>query len=113
MKTININHRAERLHHKLHRHAKHHVHRLRGESDAYKKVFSFMFAFTVTLFVFMLWYFLSLPKILDTYKITKSENQRLNDNPVDKFKDILNTKDGQISTDEVNTNNIDNIQVIQ
>jgi hypothetical protein len=95
MNTININHRAEKIHQKLHRHARHHVHRLRGESDTHKKVFAFTFAFTVTLFVFMLWYFLSLPKILDTYRITKSENQRLNDNPIDKFKDVLKGNNGE------------------
>jgi hypothetical protein len=107
MNTININYRAEKIHQKLHRHAKHHVHRLRGESDTHKKIFAFTFAFTVTLFVFMLWYFLSLPKILDTYRITKSENQRLNDNPIDKFKDVLKGKSGEIDT------NTDNIEINQ
>ena len=90
MNTININHRGEKLHHKFHRHAKRHVHRLRGKSDSHKKMFSFIFAFTVTLVVFVLWYFLSLPKIFDTYRINKIENERLNNNPIDKFKDILN-----------------------
>jgi hypothetical protein len=107
MNTININYRAEKLHHKVHRHARRHVHRLRGESDTHKKIFAFSFAFVVTLVVFMLWYFLSLPKILDTYRVTKAENQRLNDSPIDKFKNILKGKDGE--TDP----NINNIEVIQ
>lgn len=107
MNTININHRAEKLHHKLHRHAKHHVHRLRGKSDTHKKVFAFSFAFTVTLIVFMLWYFLSLPKILYIYRVNKAENQRLNDNPVDKIKNIITGDEGEIDTNE------DNIEVTQ
>jgi hypothetical protein len=85
----NINYRNELLHHKLHRHAKHHVDRLRGKSDAHRKVFAFSFAFTVTFIVFMLWYFLSLPKILETYQVTKSENERLNDNPLSELKDAF------------------------
>jgi hypothetical protein len=107
MNTININHRAEKLHHKVHRHAKHHVHRLRGKSDTHKKVFAFSFAFVVTLFVFMLWYFLSLPKILDAYRVTKSENERLKDSPVDKFKNIFKGENAEIDP------NINNIEVIQ
>jgi len=94
----NINYRNELLHHKIHRHAKHHVHRLRGESDTHKKVFAFSFAFVVTFIVFVLWYFLSLPKILETYKITKSENERLNQEflPINELKDAF-----------TNTNNIE------
>ena len=41
----------------------------------------------------MLWYFLSLPKILETYRINKSEAERLNDEPLNKFKDIKKYKD--------------------
>ncbi len=107
MNTININHRAEKLHHKLHRHAKQHVHRLRGKSDTHKKVFAFSFAFVVTLIVFMLWYFLSLPKILYVYRVNKAENQRLNDDPIDKFKNILKGKDGEIDS------GVNNIEVTQ
>ena len=107
MKTININHRAEKLHQKAHRHAKHHVHHLRGKSENHRKAYAFTFAFVVTSFVFMLWYFLSLPKILSAYQINKSENQRLNDNPVDKFKDIIKGKEVE------NDKNINNIEVIQ
>ncbi len=104
MNTININHRAEKLHQKVHRHAKHHVHRLRGKSDNHKKIFAFTFAFTVTLIVFMLWYFLSLPKILYIYRVNQAENQRLNYNPIDKFKDILTGNEVNVDT---NRNNIE------
>lgn len=107
MKTFNINHRAEKLHHKVHRHAKQHVHRLRSKSDNHRKAFAFSFAFVVTLFVFVLWYFLSLPKIMYVYRINKAENERLNDSPIDKFKNILNGEEGEIDV------NINNIEVIQ
>ncbi len=99
----NINYRGERLHHKVHRHARQHVHRLRGKSDTHKKVFAFSFAFTVTFIVFVLWYFLSLPKILDTYRINKSETERLDENPVDKFKDIFTGQESE----ETDTTNIE------
>lgn len=110
MNTININHRAEKLHHKVHRHAKHHVHRLRGKSDSHRKIFAFTFAFTVTLIVFVLWYLLSLPKILYIYNVNRAENQRLNDNPIDKFKDILTGNVDNVDTSENINNNIELIQ---
>ncbi len=100
----NIKNRHELLHHKLHRHAKHHVHRLRGKSETHRKVFAFSFAFVVTFMVFMLWYFLSLPKILDTYRLNKSENERLNEHPLDDLKKVFTGKDAPAETD---TNNIE------
>ncbi|MBC7981564.1 hypothetical protein H7X65_00640 [Candidatus Parcubacteria bacterium] len=95
-----ITNRHELLHHKIHRHARHHVHRLRGKSETHRKVFAFSFAFTVTFIVFVLWYFLSLPKILETYRITKSENERINDSSLQKLKNAFTGKDPQ--TDAAN-----------
>ncbi|MBC7982093.1 hypothetical protein H7X65_03390 [Candidatus Parcubacteria bacterium] len=97
----NINYRNELLHHKIHRHARHHVHRLRGKSETHKKVFAFSFASTVTFVVFVLWYFLSLPKILETYKTTKSENERLNDSSLQKLKNAFTGKEISTSTDNI------------
>ena len=59
-----------------------------------------MFAFTVTFIVFMLWYFLSLPKILDTYRINKAENERLNENPLDDLKNVFQGR--PVDTDTTN-----------
>ena len=49
----------------------------------------------------MLWYSLSLPKILETYRTNKAEVQRLNDNPINKFKEIFSGKQ------QIDTNNIE------
>jgi len=86
MSTVNY---RNQLHHRVHQHARHHVHRLRGKSEAHRKAVAFTFAFVVTFVVFMLWYFLSLPKILETYQVTKSENERVGDNPLDKLTGIF------------------------
>lgn len=88
----NINYRNELLHHKVHRHVKHHVHRLRGKSDTHKKVFAFSFALTITFIVFVLWYFLSLPKILEAYKINQSEINRLDEKPLEQLKNAFTGK---------------------
>lgn len=98
----NINYRNELLHHKLHRHATHHVHRLRGKSDAHKKAFAFSFAFTVTFIVFMLWYFLSLPKILETYNVSKAENERIPDTSLQELKSAFTGKDTTEDADMIN-----------
>ena len=103
-----INYRNELLHHKIHRHAKHHVHRLRGKSDTHRKAFAFSFAFTVTFIVFVLWYFISLPKILETYNITKSENERLNQSPLDDLKNAF-AEPTVNKNEDINTN----IQITQ
>lgn len=97
-----ISYRKEALHHKIHRHARAHVHSMRQKSDTHKKIYAFSVAFILTFMVFMLWYFLSLPKILETYYTNKAEVKRLNDNPLNKFKDIFSGK-----TIETNTNNIE------
>jgi len=97
-----ISYRKEALHYKMHRHAKAHIHNMRQKSDNHKKIYAFSVAFIVTFIVFMLWYFLSLPKILETYRINKSEAERLNDQPLNKFKDIFTN-----NPVETNTNNIE------
>ncbi len=96
-----INYRRELLHHKIHRHARRHVHRLRGKSETHRKVFAFSFAFTVTFIVFVLWYFISLPKILETYKISKSENVRTPDGSLEKLKNALTGKENATGTDNI------------
>lgn len=105
MNNININYRAEKLHHKLHRHVRQHIHHMRQRPDNHKKIYAFLVAFIVTFVVFMLWYFLSLPKILYTYRINKIETSRLNESSIDKFKDIFKSKDENVS--DINTNNIE------
>ena len=104
-----INYRRELLHHKLHRHAKHHVHRLRGKSETHRKVFAFSFAFTVTFIVFVLWYFISLPKILETYKISRSENARTPDTSLEKLKKAFTDKDTPLGA----ATGTDNIEITQ
>ena len=112
----NTHYRGEKIHHKIHRHAHAHVYSMRQKSDFHKKVYAFSVSFTVTLIVFMLWYFLSLPKILEKYNINKSEAERLGDNPIDKIKNIFkgsDFKNNEINTEmESNLNNT-NIQIIQ
>lgn len=96
----NINHRGEKLHHKIHRHAVHHVHRLRGKTDSHKKAVSFAIAFSVTFIVFVLWYSLSLPRILENYQIKVSENKRLDKNPLNKIGNIFNNEGNNIEITE-------------
>ncbi len=101
-----ISYRKEALHHRIHKHARAHIHNMRQKSDTHKKVYSFLVAFILTFMVFMLWYFLSLPKILETYRTNKAEVERLNDNPLNKFKEIFRGKVTQNS-------NINNIEITQ
>lgn len=100
-----MSYRKEALHHKIHRHAKAHIHNMRQKSDTHKKIYSFTVAFILTFIVFMLWYFLSLPKILQTYHTNRAEVKRLNENPIEKFKGILSGK-----PTDTDTNNIEIIQ---
>lgn len=101
--------RRELLHHKIHRHAKHHVHRLRGKSEIHRKIFAFTFASTVTFIVFVLWYMISLPKILETYKISRSENARTPDSSLEKLKNAFTGKNPSLNAD----NGQDNIEITQ
>ena len=81
----------ERWHIRLHRKAKHHVHRLRKKSDNHKDLVAFGVAFSFTLVVFIGWYFISFPKIIDSYYTNKKENSALDvsANPFDGFKENL------------------------
>jgi hypothetical protein len=96
----NTQYRGEKIHHKIHRHAVHHVHRLRGKSDSHKKAVSFTIAFSVTFIVFVLWYFLSLPKIFEDYQVKLSENKRLDKNPLNKINNIFNNDGNNIEIKE-------------
>ncbi|MES2985693.1 MAG: hypothetical protein V4686_01030 [Patescibacteria group bacterium] len=81
----------EKWHIRLHRKAKHHVHRLRKKPDHHKDVIAFSVAFLVTSAVFVGWYFISFPRIIDSYSINKKENNALNvsSNPFADIKDRL------------------------
>ncbi len=94
--------RKEALHHKIHRHARSHIHNMRQKSDTHKKIYSFVVAFILTFIVFMLWYFLSLPKIMNNYYTNKAEMKRLNEKPLNKFKNIFSGK-----VTDLDTNNIE------
>lgn len=67
----------EKWHIRLHKKAKHHIHKLRKRPDHHKDIISFSVAFFVTLIVFIGWYFISLPRIIDSYKTTRKENTAL------------------------------------
>jgi hypothetical protein len=101
----NTQYRGEKIHHKIHRHAVHHVHRLRSKSESHRKIVSFSIAFVVTLIVFVLWYFLSLPKMLGDYQVKLSENKRLDKNPLNKISNIFNNDENNI--DNIEGNNIE------
>jgi len=102
--VTNINYRAEKIHHKVHRHLKHHVHRLREKPERHRKAVAFGIAAAVTLIVFMLWYFLSLPKILEAYRVDRAEVQRTGDDSLDKLKNAFDTKGNEESANiELNT----------
>lgn len=68
----------EKWHIRLHRRAKHHVHRLRKKPDHHKDLIAFTVAFCVTALVFTGWYFLSFPRIIDSFKLNTRENSALN-----------------------------------
>lgn len=77
----------EKWHQKLHRHARHHVHRLRKKPDHHKRAIAFGVSFGVTAVIFVLWYFLSVPMIMNEYRVSRDENNRLREsaNPIDEF----------------------------
>ncbi|MEN9604665.1 MAG: hypothetical protein RJB39_350 [Candidatus Parcubacteria bacterium] len=83
----------EKWHHRLHRKARHHVHRLRQRPDHHKQIIAFSFAFVCTAVVFVLWYFFSLPRIFNEYKVNQAENARLerSANPLDDLKTKFQT----------------------
>lgn len=67
----------EKWHIRLHRKAKHHVHRLRKKPDHHKDVMAFTVAFLFTLLVFTGWYFISFPRIMNSYYVNQRENTAL------------------------------------
>lgn len=71
----------EKWHIRLHRKAKHHVHRLRKKPDHHKDLIAFCVAFSFTALVFTGWYFISFPRIIDSYKLNKRENSALEMSP--------------------------------
>lgn len=83
---------VEKWHHRLHRKAKHHVHRLRQRPDRHKEIMAFSFAFTITAVIFVMWYFFSLPSIFADYNRTRAENDRLDRsaNPLTDLKTMYN-----------------------
>ncbi len=81
---------AERWHHRLHRRARHHVHKLRQRPNKHKEIMAFSFAFVITAIIFVLWYSFSLPKIFGEYYRTRAENERLDRsaNPLTDFQSM-------------------------
>ncbi len=84
----------EKWHHKLHRHAQHHVHRLRQKPTHHKQVVAFAISFSVTAFVFVLWYVFSVPRIMQSYQTAQKQNSRLevSANPIEEIKDMYNAR---------------------
>lgn len=84
----------EKWHIRLHRKAKHHVHRLRKKPDHHKDVIAFLVAFVFTTVVFTGWYFISLPRIINSFTTNKRENSALNvsTNPFEGVGERLNVK---------------------
>lgn len=71
----------EKWHIRLHRRAKHHVHRLRKKPDHHKDLIAFFVAFVFTAAVFTGWYFISFPRIINSYTLNKRENSALQSSP--------------------------------
>lgn len=67
----------EKWHIRVGKRAKHHVHRLRKKPDHHKDVIAFFVAFIFTTIVFTGWYFISFPRIIDSYKLNRKENSAL------------------------------------
>jgi hypothetical protein len=80
----------EKWHHKLHRKAKHHVHRLRQKPEHHKKAVAFGVSFGVTAIVFLFWYFITVPQVMHDYRVDRDQSARLREstNPVDDFKSM-------------------------
>ncbi|MES2623624.1 MAG: hypothetical protein V4576_04445 [Patescibacteria group bacterium] len=75
-------------HIRWHKHLKRRVHTLSQRPDHHKDAIAFSLAFLFTLLVFIGWYFISFPRIIDSYKINRKENSALNGsrNPIDTIK---------------------------
>lgn len=89
----------EKWHHRLHRKTKHHVHKLRARPDHHKKVVAFSVSFVITAVVFGLWYVFSIPRILQDYRVTQMQNERLGQtiNPVDDIKQMYEDRKNEAS----------------
>lgn len=83
-------------HIRLHKKARHHVHKLRKRPDHHKDIIAFSVAFISTCIVFCLWYVISFPKIVESYHVSKKENNALGEssNPLKDITDRL-SKDAQ------------------
>lgn len=79
----------EKWHQRFHRKARAHVHKLRQRPDHHKKAIAFTVAFTVTLIVFIFWYFFSIPRIFREYQVIRDQNERLDieENPFKEFQE--------------------------
>lgn len=69
----------EKWHIRLHKKAKHHIYNLRKRPDHHKDIIAFFFAFVGTCIVFIGWYAISFPEILESYEIAKKENTVVGD----------------------------------
>lgn len=80
----------EKWHIRLHKRAKHHIHQLRKRPDHHKDIISFFVAFVVTSIVFTGWYFISLPRIIESYTISKKESAFI-ESPLNSFSKVKET----------------------
>ena len=91
----------DKWHVRLHKHVRHHIHKMRKRPDHHKDIISFTVAFIVTAIVFTGWYFISLPKTLALYELNKKENNALNKgNPLQEIRS--RTYDGLSGATEAN-----------
>ncbi len=91
----------EKWHIRLHKKARHHIHQLRKRPDHHKDIISFAIAFFVTLFVFIGWYFISFPRIIQSYKTTVKENSALDisANPLERIQKGFKLEDSNIQAE--------------
>ena len=83
--------RREKIHHRVYRH----IHVLRSKPEHHKRAIALTIAIVFTLFVFMIWYFISLPKIMESYKINQNEIKRVENktfNDIKSFFEKINFK---------------------
>lgn len=92
----------EKWHHRLHKKARHHVHKLRTKPDHHKKAVAFSLSFVITATVFVLWYIFSVPRIFQDYRTTQMQNARLGEeiNPIDEMKDMYDARKNAASASD-------------
>ena len=90
----------DKWHIRLHKRAKHHIHKLRKRPDHHKDIISFMVAFICTGIVFIGWYFISFPKIIQSYEVAKKEDAAVGDivNPLYNVKNSLTNIEAAIES---------------